>query len=148
MNERRRGHLEQELRREVAAGHPLHGRPLKAVGKCIRCDELLFDIGNGEFAHVHLSYPKGGPDRPPWPRTRMLASQSKAAIRWNAEMSGKLFEEPKLVGMAFAAFKTRDVTLRKPARGGGLCLCFPPGPASKPNHRADITATGRLKQLG
>jgi hypothetical protein len=48
-------------------------------------------------------------------------------VRWNAKMSGKLFEKSKVVGMAFAAFKTRDVTLRKPARGGGLCLCFPPG---------------------
>jgi hypothetical protein len=79
MNERRRGHLEQELRREVAVGHPLHGRPLKAVGKCIRCDDWLFDTGNGEFAHVHLSYPTGGPDQPPWPRTRILASRSEAA---------------------------------------------------------------------
>ena len=65
--ERRR--VEDELIREVAPGHPVHGQHPAAVASCTHCDDCLFMIDGNRFAVVHLSWPEQGPDRPPWPDT-------------------------------------------------------------------------------
>lgn len=65
--ERRR--VEDELAREVAPGHVVHGQRATAVAACEHCDDCLFGIDGGRFAVVHLSWPDHGPDRPPWPHT-------------------------------------------------------------------------------
>jgi hypothetical protein len=61
--------MEQELRRELAAEHPLHGLPMRTVGRRQDCDDVLFaaEDGSGRFAVVHLTWTRSPPDRPPWP---------------------------------------------------------------------------------
>ena len=76
--DRLRGSLERELQREIAPGHPLYGRSAKAVARCHRCDDALFDLEDGQFAQVHLSYPKQAPDRPPYPKTTELRDWARA----------------------------------------------------------------------
>ncbi|MFG3255420.1 hypothetical protein [Streptomyces sp. NPDC048172] len=65
-----RATLEAELRAEVSEGHPLHGKPVIAVARCERCDEVLFSVEEDpvRFVRVHLTW-KQGPDTPPWPMT-------------------------------------------------------------------------------
>jgi hypothetical protein len=67
-----RPRLLEELRREVAAGHPLHDEVLIAVAKCGGCDDAVFAV-QGRFVHwarVHLTW-SGQPEKPPFPRVTM-----------------------------------------------------------------------------
>lgn len=76
--ERMRDRLERELRRELASDHLLYRRGVRAVARCQHCDEALFDLGDGEFALVHLSWPHTGPDRSPWPRASVVRNWTEA----------------------------------------------------------------------
>lgn len=67
-----RNQLEVELAREVATEHPLAGTIVTAVAACCHCDDVIFALADGRFSTVHLSYPKDGPDRPPWPRSNVF----------------------------------------------------------------------------
>ena len=60
--------FESELQKELSAGHPLFGLPLRAVGRRWDCDDVLFavDDGSERVAAVHLTWARG-PEEPPWP---------------------------------------------------------------------------------
>ncbi len=63
-----RDSLELELRREVGAGHPLHGVEVRAMAACDgHCDDVIYELRDGTAVVVHLSYPTDPPDRPPFP---------------------------------------------------------------------------------
>jgi hypothetical protein len=66
-------HLANALRREALAeigpDHDLAGHDLVPVGKCAGCDHVVFQIDDGTFAIVQLTW-IGHLDRPPWPITR------------------------------------------------------------------------------
>jgi len=71
-----RDRLEGELRRELARGHVLFGQAARAVGWCRHCDDAIFELPDGGFAIVHLTWPSSGPDRPPWPDTELHADST------------------------------------------------------------------------
>jgi hypothetical protein len=69
------GH-EEELRKEVGPGHPLHGKTCVPVGRRIDQDEFLFRVDGAAFAYavVHLTW-SGKPERDPaLPRTEAFPS--------------------------------------------------------------------------
>lgn len=76
---RERTRLETELIREVAEGHTLAGRSVRALGACSACDDVLFAVDDELFATVHLSFTSDAPDTPPWPATEMHGSWEEAA---------------------------------------------------------------------
>jgi hypothetical protein len=61
--------MERQLGRELAAGHPLFGLPVRALGRRQDCDDVLFAIedGTGRVAVVHLTWTSNPPERPPYP---------------------------------------------------------------------------------
>lgn len=66
--------LEEELQRELAPGHRLHGREPVAIAKRERTDDVLFALaGTDEVAVVHLTW-IGRPDTSPWPSTELYAN--------------------------------------------------------------------------
>jgi hypothetical protein len=68
--------LEDELRRELSRGHPLHGRGVRAIARRYDQDDVLFALGDGEeCAVVHLTW-SGHAERAPWPSTRIYPSVS------------------------------------------------------------------------
>jgi hypothetical protein len=69
----RRG-LVAEARREMTAGHELHGRIDTAIARCTGCDDVVFRLKTDTgFALVHLTW-SGKPEPPPLPRTILLPS--------------------------------------------------------------------------
>jgi hypothetical protein len=69
-----RAALETQLRTEVAEGHALFSKPVIAIARCGRCDEVLFSVEEdyGWFAQVHLTW-RQAPEKPPWPWTERLS---------------------------------------------------------------------------
>jgi hypothetical protein len=68
--------LEEELRREVAEGHVLHGRPARAIARRVDRDDVLFELQDDHAcAVVHLTWCQGV-ERPPWPSTHIFESLS------------------------------------------------------------------------
>jgi hypothetical protein len=63
--------MERELRRELSAGHPLFGLPVRTLRSRQDCDDVLFALedGTGRVAVVHLTWTHNSPERPPWPMT-------------------------------------------------------------------------------
>jgi len=68
--------MERELRRELSAGHPLYGLPVRTLGRRQDCDDVLFAVedGTGRVAVVHLTWTSQPPERPPWPGTVVYPS--------------------------------------------------------------------------
>lgn len=75
----RRARLEDELRREVAPGHVLAAEAVTAVAACTHCDDVVYRLDASRYAVVHLSHPGDAPDRPPWPRTKVLGRHAAIA---------------------------------------------------------------------
>jgi hypothetical protein len=48
---------ERELRREVAPGHALHGRPWRVIAKALPNDDVIAECED-EVAVVHLTWPR------------------------------------------------------------------------------------------
>ena len=68
--------LEAELRRELSAAHPLSGLSAAALARRRDRDDVLFDIGQGRVAEVHLTW-RGGRERDArWPETIICESAS------------------------------------------------------------------------
>ena len=68
--------LEAELRKELAAGHPLHSLNVRAVAQRIDADDVLFEVDSPDFRYavVHLNW-TGEPERDPqWPQTETFAT--------------------------------------------------------------------------
>lgn len=75
--EAHRTKLEAELQKEVAAGHVLHGRGVRALAVRADQDDVLFVVSDPEqLAVVHLSYSSGA-DHPPWPTTTLFDAVSQ-----------------------------------------------------------------------
>jgi hypothetical protein len=77
--------LKDELRREVCQKHVLHGIDAKIIARRQDCDQFLFELDDGRFAEVHLTWSKE--TDPAWPDTRIYdsAEQAWAAIQRDIE---------------------------------------------------------------
>ncbi len=63
-----------ELSREIAPGHVLHGRVWEIVGLGIPArDDALLQLDDGAVALVHLTW-RGAPEPPSWPMTVFVTS--------------------------------------------------------------------------
>ena len=65
--------FEAELQTEVCRGHPLYQIEVKAIGRRLDCDDVLFALANHShaLAVVHLTYARES--NPGWPQTRLFA---------------------------------------------------------------------------
>jgi hypothetical protein len=66
--------LEQELAREVGAGHSLYHFKTEALARRFDQDDVLFRVlgADGEtvaYAEVHLTWPRARESHPDWPHT-------------------------------------------------------------------------------
>ncbi|HEU4698596.1 MAG TPA: hypothetical protein VFS40_05415 [Gemmatimonadales bacterium] len=68
--------LEHELNREVAAGHPLHGRRATAVARRHDNGDVLYYLPDAPqpLAVVGLTFTRSREIAPEWPRTEFYAS--------------------------------------------------------------------------
>jgi len=68
--------LQRELARELSAGHPLHGLPVRTLARRQDRDDVLFAVedGSGRVAVVHLTWTRNPPEQPPWPGTVVYLS--------------------------------------------------------------------------
>ena len=51
--------LEQQLAREIGRRHPLHGRPLKVIGRRVDGDDVVALAPDGTCVNVHLTWSHG-----------------------------------------------------------------------------------------
>lgn len=58
---------------EIGPGHELAGRGLITVAVCEGCDDVLFELDDGTFAMVHLTW-RGRQEPSRWPTTRRMES--------------------------------------------------------------------------
>ena len=56
------GAADAELRREIGPNHILYGRSVRAVGVTVESDDWLFELDDGTFAQVHLTYTQTPPE--------------------------------------------------------------------------------------
>lgn len=66
--------FEGELTKEVGAGHPLSGLTATAIGRVDGLDDILFDLGDGRVAEVHLTWRGRTEIDSRWPGTAIFAS--------------------------------------------------------------------------
>jgi hypothetical protein len=71
--------LEAELSREIGAGHLLFGMPAFAIGKRQDQDDVLFDLGDGRVAEVHLTWRGLQEEDSRWPKTSIYSSPAEWA---------------------------------------------------------------------
>ena len=69
-----RSAFEAELCRELGAGHPLLGLPVAAIARRADQDDVLFLLGDGRVAEVHLTWRRRPEDDARWPRTLIYPS--------------------------------------------------------------------------
>ena len=62
----------EELRSEVAEGHPLHGRSWRVIAKALPTDDVIVECED-HVAVVHLTWTQKQ-ERLPWPLTTFIAS--------------------------------------------------------------------------
>ena len=65
--------LADELLRELAPGHPLHGRDVRVIARSLTRDDVVVVVDD-EVAVVHLTWTTRKAERPPWPATRFVAT--------------------------------------------------------------------------
>lgn len=65
--------LAAELLREVAPGHPLHGRAVRVIARALPNDDVIVLVDD-EVAVVHLTWTRRKSERPPLPQTTFLGS--------------------------------------------------------------------------
>jgi hypothetical protein len=61
-----------QLARELGPGHPLHGSPLVAIGRCLACDDVAVELTSDSpteprLAVIHLTWQPRSPRAPEWP---------------------------------------------------------------------------------
>jgi hypothetical protein len=64
--------LVAEATREITSPHELFGFGLRAIARCIGCDDVVFSCSDGTFAIVHLTWATN--ERSPWPETTRVSS--------------------------------------------------------------------------
>ncbi|MCK9901186.1 hypothetical protein MXD63_13990 [Frankia sp. Cpl3] len=62
--------IARELRKEIAADHPLYSRQAEVIARSLASDDIVVELasGPGRWAQVHLTW-KGAAETPPWPTT-------------------------------------------------------------------------------
>jgi len=65
--------LAAELLRELADGHPLHGRALRVIARALPNDDVVVLVDD-EVAIVHLTWTRRKSERPPLPTTTFVGS--------------------------------------------------------------------------
>jgi hypothetical protein len=65
--------LTEELLREVAPGHPLHGGALRVIARALPNDDVIVLVDD-EVAIVHLTWTRRKSERPPLPETTFIGS--------------------------------------------------------------------------
>lgn len=71
--ERQRSAIRQELRAEVAAGHPLAGISRTVIARSEASDDVLVLLEDGRWALVHLTW-RQAPEAAPWPIVKFYDS--------------------------------------------------------------------------
>ena len=66
--------LTAELALELPTGHMLDGTALTAVARRTDCDDVLFELSDGRFALVHLTWSGSRETDPAWPGTTVYDS--------------------------------------------------------------------------
>lgn len=69
-----RSGVEQELARELPAGHVLAGKTVRAVARRDDRDDVLFEVAGMEYAVVHLTWRRQRETDPRWPSTELYAT--------------------------------------------------------------------------
>jgi hypothetical protein len=65
--------LTAELLREVAPGHPLHGRAVRVIARALPNDDVIVLVDD-DVAIAHLTWTRRKSERPPLPTTTFLDS--------------------------------------------------------------------------
>ncbi|GAB4013495.1 hypothetical protein [Nocardioides ultimimeridianus] len=65
--------LTDELLRELAPGHPLHGRDVRVIARSLVADDVVVEVDD-EVALVHLTWTPRKSERPPLPATKVISS--------------------------------------------------------------------------
>lgn len=65
--------FEKELARELCEKHVLYGVPAKIIARRQALDDYLFELSDGRFANVHLTW--SHESNPTWPRTEIYDSE-------------------------------------------------------------------------
>ncbi|HWU20418.1 MAG TPA: hypothetical protein VN088_02760 [Nocardioides sp.] len=68
--------LTDELLRELAPGHSLHGRDVRVIARSLETDDVVVVVDD-EVALVHLTWTSRKAERPPLPATRVVASAAE-----------------------------------------------------------------------
>jgi hypothetical protein len=66
--------FEDEVARELPANDSLRGRSLRCIAKNSTCDDVLFQVDDGTFVEVHLTFTQTPPERPGWPRRKIFGT--------------------------------------------------------------------------
>jgi hypothetical protein len=68
--------FEEELRKEIAKKHILHGKNLKVIGRRLDNDDILIELDDesSRFAVVHLTWAKHVEANPSYPYTELLTN--------------------------------------------------------------------------
>lgn len=72
--------FEQQLDRELGPDDPLRRHNPACIAKNLTCDDVLFQLDDGTFAEVRLTFPQNSPDRPGLPRRRMFDTLADWAL--------------------------------------------------------------------
>lgn len=63
--------FQQELQKEVSEAHPLFDKKVEAIATRADCDDVLFQLEEGKYAVVHLTWKGKTEENPIWPATRI-----------------------------------------------------------------------------
>jgi hypothetical protein len=74
LNDERRQAVERQLVRELPAGHVIAGKSKRAVATRTDRDDVLFELFDGGYAVVHLSWSGRTQKDTQWPATQLFAS--------------------------------------------------------------------------
>jgi hypothetical protein len=84
--------LERRAAKELAPDHALYQKLRAAVAITGASDDVLFELADGRFAQVHLTYTKTPPERPGFPRYRIFETlydwMTEVMIEDHVEHSG------------------------------------------------------------
>jgi hypothetical protein len=66
--------LRREALAEIGPDHELAGRDLVTVAACGGCDRVVFQVDDGTFAIIHLTWSKTRPEQVGYPKFRRIGS--------------------------------------------------------------------------
>jgi hypothetical protein len=80
-DECQRRFVEDELKKELGAGHPLAGLPLSVIARREDQDDVLVSLDRGEVAEVHLTWSGKMETDPRWPRAVIFESMEQWLVQ-------------------------------------------------------------------